>query len=62
VKLIVEPLVPWIWFGGLVIVMGAIIGMFHGPRSRTKPSRESVSAPAGVLEHREVEEEPVAVP
>jgi cytochrome c-type biogenesis protein CcmF len=25
VKIIVEPLVPWIWFGGLVIVIGAII-------------------------------------
>lgn len=34
VKVIVEPLVPWIWFGGLVIVVGAIIGMFHGPRPR----------------------------
>ncbi len=34
VKVIVEPLVPWIWFGGLVIVVGAIIGMFHGPRTR----------------------------
>jgi cytochrome c-type biogenesis protein CcmF len=32
VKVIVEPLVPWIWFGGFVIVVGAIIGMFHGPR------------------------------
>jgi cytochrome c-type biogenesis protein CcmF len=30
VKVIVEPLVPWIWFGGFVIVVGAIIGMFHG--------------------------------
>jgi cytochrome c-type biogenesis protein CcmF len=32
VKVIVEPLVPWIWFGGLVILLGAVIGMFHGPR------------------------------
>jgi len=32
VKVIVEPLVPWIWFGGLVIVIGAAIGMFHGGR------------------------------
>jgi cytochrome c-type biogenesis protein CcmF len=29
VKVIVEPLVPWIWFGGLVMVIGSIIGMFH---------------------------------
>jgi cytochrome c-type biogenesis protein CcmF len=25
VKLIVEPLVPWIWFGGLIVVAGAVI-------------------------------------
>ena len=24
-KVIVEPLVPWIWFGGLVVVIGAVI-------------------------------------
>jgi cytochrome c-type biogenesis protein CcmF len=34
VKVIVEPLVPWIWFGGLVIVVGAIVGMFHGRARR----------------------------
>src|SRR6185436_16394073 len=34
VKLIVEPLVPWIWFGGLVVVLGAGIGVSHGPRRR----------------------------
>jgi cytochrome c-type biogenesis protein CcmF len=37
VKVIVEPLVPWIWFGGLVIVIGAVIGMFHGTRKRDRP-------------------------
>jgi cytochrome c-type biogenesis protein CcmF len=31
VKVIVEPLVPWIWLGGLIIVVGAVIGLFHGP-------------------------------
>jgi cytochrome c biogenesis factor len=35
VKVIVEPLVPWIWFGGLVMMIGAFIGMFHGGRRRT---------------------------
>jgi cytochrome c-type biogenesis protein CcmF len=34
VKIIVEPLVPWIWFGGLVMVIGAVIGMFYGGRRR----------------------------
>lgn len=37
VKVIVEPLVPWIWFGGLIIVIGAVIGMFHGPRRNPVP-------------------------
>ena len=27
IKLIVEPLVPWMWIGGLVVVLGAVIGM-----------------------------------
>jgi cytochrome c-type biogenesis protein CcmF len=35
VKVIVEPLVPWIWFGGLVIVVGAITGLGYGGRSAT---------------------------
>jgi cytochrome c-type biogenesis protein CcmF len=39
VKVIVEPLVPWIWFGGGVIVLGAMIGMFHrGRRDAVVPS------------------------
>jgi cytochrome c-type biogenesis protein CcmF len=50
VKLIVEPLVPWIWFGGLVMVIGAVIGMFHGPRPR-KPAPASV-APAAAAPER----------
>ncbi|MGH7636639.1 MAG: heme lyase CcmF/NrfE family subunit [Gemmatimonadaceae bacterium] len=36
VKLIAEPLVPWIWFGGLVTVIGAVIGMFHAGKLRTR--------------------------
>ncbi len=32
VKVIWEPLVPWIWFGGMVIVLGALIGIW--PTSR----------------------------
>ena len=39
VKVIVEPLVPWIWFGGLVIVLGAFIGLFHGGRRTGTPAR-----------------------
>jgi cytochrome c-type biogenesis protein CcmF len=47
VKIIVEPLVPWIWFGGLVVVIGSVIGMFHGGRRRASENR--MRAPADVL-------------
>ena len=46
VKVIVEPFVPWIWFGGLVIVVGAIIGLFHGGRGATAPALAANAAPA----------------
>jgi hypothetical protein len=49
VKVIVEPLVPWIWFGGLVVVLGAIIGMFHGGRRKVEAPPARVIAPAGAL-------------
>jgi cytochrome c-type biogenesis protein CcmF len=44
VKVIVEPLVPWIWFGGFVIVAGAGIGMFHGKRRSAAESAPDVPA------------------
>ncbi len=34
VKAIHEPLVPWIWFGGGVIVFGALVGSWPGSRKR----------------------------
>ena len=33
-RVIVEPLVPWIWFGGGVVCMGAVISMLPGARRR----------------------------
>jgi cytochrome c-type biogenesis protein CcmF len=47
VKVIVEPLVPWIWFGGMVIVLGAFIGLFHGSR-RSAPATVAVREPVPV--------------
>ncbi len=32
VKLIWEPLVPWIWFGGGIVVLGAIVGIWPNRR------------------------------
>jgi Cytochrome c biogenesis factor len=37
VKIIVEPLIPWIWFGGLVVVIGAVIGLAYGGRRTPVP-------------------------
>jgi cytochrome c-type biogenesis protein CcmF len=56
VKLIYEPMVPWIWFGGLVVVFGALIGI--SPRRRSgqvfaaasiSPTPVSAGTPAGAL-------------
>ena len=45
VKAISEPLVPWIWFGGGVVVLGAALGAW--PSSRRRAAAASiVSAPA----------------
>ncbi|MDE3126583.1 MAG: heme lyase CcmF/NrfE family subunit [Gemmatimonadota bacterium] len=46
VKLIVQPLVPWIWFGGGVVVLGAIIGIFPKRRRRTAPAAVRHPVPA----------------
>jgi cytochrome c-type biogenesis protein CcmF len=50
VKVIIEPLVPWIWFGGFVIVLGSIVGMFHsGRRKVAVPSRSEPTADEALL-------------
>ncbi len=46
VKFIVQPLVPWIWFGGGVVVLGAIIGIFPKRRRRTAPAAARQPVPA----------------
>jgi cytochrome c-type biogenesis protein CcmF len=57
VKIIVEPLIPWIWFGGLVVVIGAVIGLAYGGR-RTPVPAATREAPR-VLPPTEPEAEPV---
>jgi len=42
-KVIVEPLVPWIWVGGGILCLGAIISMF--PTRRRSPGWLGASAP-----------------
>ena len=42
--MIVEPLVPWIWFGGFVIVLGAMITI--APSRRRERQVAPVAVPA----------------
>jgi cytochrome c-type biogenesis protein CcmF len=59
VKVIVEPLIPWIWFGGLVVVMGAVIGLFQGGRRTTVPVATRTSEAPRVSPPPEPDAEPV---
>jgi cytochrome c-type biogenesis protein CcmF len=59
VKIIVEPLIPWIWFGGLVVVIGAVIGMFYGGRRKPVAAPPRVSVPSEALTLPASELEPV---
>jgi len=51
-RVLVEPLVSWIWFGGMVVALGAIVSLW--PAARRVPRR---SPPGGVA----VDEDEVAV-
>ena len=45
IKAIYEPLVPWIWFGGGVVVVGAIVGAWPGGRRRARLAAAVSQAP-----------------
>ena len=47
VKVIWEPLVSWIWFGGFVICLGAVIGMLPTRTRLVAAAVPAGSAPAG---------------
>jgi len=38
IRAIYQPLVPWIWFGGGVVVFGAIVGSMPNATRRRKSS------------------------
>jgi len=46
VRIYNQPLVPWIWFGGGIVVLGAIVGAWPQPRRRLVPA--IATAPAVV--------------
>jgi cytochrome c-type biogenesis protein CcmF len=45
VKAIYEPLVPWIWFGGGVVVFGAIVGAWPSARRRRAVPSIAIARP-----------------
>jgi cytochrome c-type biogenesis protein CcmF len=47
IRVILEPLVPWIWFGGLVVAFGAVVSAW--PVSRRTAQRAGFVAPQPVL-------------
>jgi len=38
IRMIVEPLVPWIWIGGLIVVAGAVISLWPARRRAMQPA------------------------
>jgi cytochrome c-type biogenesis protein CcmF len=53
-RIIVRPLVAWIWFGGIVLLLGAILGMWPSAREllreeATRPQRFRFSPAAAVV-------------
>ena len=49
----VEPLVMWLWVGGLVVVAGAALSM--GPSGRRRPPQEEATAPSSPAADEEIE-------
>jgi cytochrome c-type biogenesis protein CcmF len=63
VRATVQPLIVWLWLGGLVVAVGTVLSAFPGKRRR---GTEAVSAPVGdsieVPAHTPPEREPEGAP
>ena len=49
IRMIVEPLVPWIWAGGMIIVLGAFITVTPSRKRERRSAPVAVPARAGLL-------------
>jgi cytochrome c-type biogenesis protein CcmF len=47
IRLIYEPLVPWIWFGGLIVVIGSVLSILPA-QARAGAAAEAYRAPVGL--------------
>jgi cytochrome c-type biogenesis protein CcmF len=52
-RVLVNPLVPWVWFGGLVMALGTLIAMWPTAGAAETPGR---TAPARAAPERELVE------
>lgn len=48
IRVLVIPLVSWLWVGGLIVGLGAVIAALPPPRRRTAPAAAPVAAPGAV--------------
>ena len=46
-RVIVSPLVSWIWLGGLMVVLGALVAAWPSPEARLRRVRSLYSARLG---------------
>jgi cytochrome c-type biogenesis protein CcmF len=46
-RVIIEPFVPWIWFGGLIVALGALLSAWPVSRRAARAVSLSRSAPFG---------------
>ena len=45
-RVILEPLVPWIWIGGMIVVVGALVSLGGGRRETAPATVRARTAPA----------------
>jgi len=53
-KLIVNPLVTWMWIGGLIALSGALIGLWPTRRARRAPAADSELEALKEAKYREI--------
>jgi cytochrome c-type biogenesis protein CcmF len=53
-RVIVDPLVTWIWIGGLIALAGALIALWPAPAARRRPGRDTELEALKEAKYREI--------
>jgi len=53
-RVIVDPLVTWIWIGGLIALAGALIAIWPARRARRQPARDTELEALKEAKYREI--------